>query len=185
MPEDIRMDTTEPYGDPRVTVTFRSNYGPVIAQWNPRRRHDPWVVESIPMEVSRETQGRSPEWVMFNNGNRWTANWTPQPTPSEPGSINHYRAENSDLRRSNHDNRATIADLQRKLAEARLRATRAEEALEEAKTKLTTFERLRETALIWRDSSKADRAKLKAFKNFCAALDSLPAADPDDSDRTR
>lgn len=36
------------------------------------------------------------------------------------------------------------------------------------------MEQLRQTALVWRDADNGTSAKLSAFRNFCAVLDSLP-----------
>lgn len=38
---------------------------------------------------------------------------------------------------------------------------------------------LQETAVIWRDATNGTSAKLSAFRNFCAVLDSLPSRQPE------
>lgn len=44
-----------------------------------------------------------------------------------------------------------------------------------AESTLVDLDRLRTTATVWRDARNGTPAKLKAFKDFCVALDSLPA----------
>ena len=71
----------------------------------------------------------------------------------------------------------TIADLRRDLGVVRMERDNLLLARrEQPSTPLNEqLRQLHETAIIWRDATKGTSAKLNAFRNFCAVLDSLPA----------
>lgn len=75
--------------------------------------------------------------------------------------------------------RLRVTQLQRNVQNIEAARTAAVQQATEAANRTPVNEQLRllqETAVIWRDATNGTSAKLSAFRNFCAVLDSLPAA---------
>ncbi|WIC89117.1 hypothetical protein SEA_KHARCHO_71 [Arthrobacter phage Kharcho] len=85
------------------------------------------------------------------------------------------RAEMLELRRTNRRLRDQLGELRAELAGAELQRDHARREKEHAESILADLDTLRRTAVVWREARNGTRAKLVAFTDFCAALDSLPA----------
>lgn len=86
------------------------------------------------------------------------------------------------LRAANRSKQETINRCREDARLMDLRVERAQRRAEQqrliaaqATEKLDLLNRLHETALVWRDHGAGAEAQRDAFKNFCEALDSLPA----------
>lgn len=89
------------------------------------------------------------------------------------------QAQARTLRNETDALRLRVAQLQRAAQTLEAARTAAVEQATAAANRTPVDEQLRllqETAVVWRDAANGTSAKLSAFRNFCAVLDSLPAA---------
>lgn len=98
--------------------------------------------------------------------------------PTDTGDeMSRLRSQVTRLRDRLSTERAEHRETREALVRAHAERDTASSALSLARSETTLslqLKRLHETSVVWRDARNGSRAKLEAFRSFCAVLDSLP-----------